>query len=429
MASFHLAVQVIKRSKRGNAVAAAAYRAGAKLTDERTGLVHDYSKRYGVVHSEIMLPATAAKWLGDREKLWNHVEQLETRWDAQVAREMNLALPIELCAQDRLELVRGFVRSQFTAYGMVADFAIHEPVVEKGDDPRNHHAHIMLTMRGATNKGLWRVKTREWNSRKLTDEWRANWADHQNRFLAARNREERVDHRSLKTQYWEAVKQGDKAAELILDREPEIHIGRRAQALRRKAFKPVSQTRTVTTYGGNNRERDYPQHDRGTRLDEVFARLDRNLSGMQVKLDRLQHQVARFRHKRRGFDREAQAAEKAREREQRQAEREQQRASEQRAWTARQARQRRVRGFLGLDPFAGAPARYRWSPHKAQRRILAARVVSDLDQVISLLTGYRSKTLQRRRRLKGPQRQPERARHSGGRVRARYPTGQPNKPR
>lgn len=427
MASFHLAVQVIKRSKRGNAVAAAAYRAGAKLTDERTGLVHDYSHRYGVVHSEIMLPATAAKWLGDREKLWNHAEKLETRHDAQVAREMNLALPVELSAQDRLELVRGFVRSQFTAYGMVADFAIHEPVIEKGDDPRNHHAHIMLTMRGATRSGLWRVKTREWNSRKLVDEWRTNWADHQNRFLAARNREERVDHRSLKQQYWEAVREGDKAAALILDREPEIHIGRAAKALKRKAFKPVSQTRTVTTYGGTSRQRDYPQHDRGSRLDEVFARVNRNLDQMKHKLDRLQHQAARFRQKRRVYDREAFAAERAREREARQAERERQRAAEQTAWQARQARQRRVRGFLGLNPLAGAPARFQWSPHKAQRRILAARVVDDLDQVISLLTGFRSKTLQRRRRLKGPPRQPGRARRSGGRVRARYPSGQPSK--
>ena len=427
MASFHLSVQVIKRSKRGNAVAAAAYRSGTKMTDERTGLVHDYSNRRGVMHSEIMLPPTAAKWLGDREKLWNHAEKLENRWDAQVAREMNIALPIELSAEDRVNLVRDFVRSQFTAYGMVADFAIHAPVVENGDDPRNHHAHIMLTMRAGTHKGLYRVKTREWNSRKLTDEWRVAWADHQNRYLAVRNREERVDHRSLKAQYWDAVKQGDRGAAELLDRLPEIHIGRAAKALQRKQQPVSSQVRTLHTRGTTSRVRDYPQHDRGSRLDEVVNRLSQNLDKLDRKVTRFGQKAARFRVQRRRLDREEWEAQRAEERATRQQEREAQREQQQAVWLRSQRRRRQTRALLGLNPLAGAPKQFQWTPHKASRRIVAARMVSDMDALIGMLTGYRSKTLKRRRVLTGKSMDRGRAqRRKGGRVRARRPTAPPS---
>lgn len=93
---YHFSVQVIGRSRGQSAVAAAAYRAGERLLDQRTGDVHDYSRRRGVVYSEVLLPTGAAPHLRDRERLWHEVERLEVRKDAQLAREINLALPHEL---------------------------------------------------------------------------------------------------------------------------------------------------------------------------------------------------------------------------------------------------------------------------------------------------------------------------------------------
>ena len=134
MASFHFSAQVIGRGKGRSAVAAAAYRAGVRLRDDAAGIAHDYRRRRGVVHSEIIVPDGAAAW----------------RKDAQLAREINVALPHELSVEERRSLLQGFVREQFVARGMVADLAIHEPV---DGDARNHHAHILLTLRQATPDG------------------------------------------------------------------------------------------------------------------------------------------------------------------------------------------------------------------------------------------------------------------------------------
>src|SRR3546814_7937045 len=96
MASFHLAVKAIGRSAGRSATAAAAYRAGVEITDERTGLVHDYTRKQGVEHSELMLPTDAPEWAADRERLWNAAELAETRKNATVARGYEIALPVEL---------------------------------------------------------------------------------------------------------------------------------------------------------------------------------------------------------------------------------------------------------------------------------------------------------------------------------------------
>lgn len=225
MASYHFSVQVVKRSEGRSAVAMAAYRSGEKLKDERRALDVDFRRRRGVVHAEIMAPQGAAGWLLDREMLWNGVERMETRRDAQLAREINMALPHELSPGEQLELVRAFVREQFVALGMVADIAIHAPVAEKGDDPRNFHAHVMLTMRQAGGGGLRRVKTREWNSDKLLARWREAWAARQNELLRSRGLSQRLDHRSLALQRREALDHGDTITAAVLERKPEVHVG------------------------------------------------------------------------------------------------------------------------------------------------------------------------------------------------------------
>jgi len=217
MAQYRLEAQLIKRSAGRSATAAAAYRASAHLVDERTGERHDYSRKGGTLHSEIMTPDNTPEWMRDRNQLWNAVEKVERRKDAQLAREVLLSLPHELNHEQRVELVRDFAQNEFINRGMVADIAIHAPH-EKGDD-RNHHAHIMLTMRELVPDGFGN-KNRGWNDREIITNWREQWAVHQNRMLERHGHPERVDHRSY--------------AEQGIDREPTQHRGVAANEMEKR---------------------------------------------------------------------------------------------------------------------------------------------------------------------------------------------------
>ncbi len=305
MASFHFSAQVIGRGKGRSAIAAAAYRSGAQLADERAGVAYDYRRRRGVVHSEILVPEGGALWLGDREKLWNHVQAIERRKDAQLAREINMALPHELPAEERRNLVLGFVREQFVARGMVADVAIHEPTE---GDPRNHHAHVMLTLRRATAAGLDRVKTRAWNSDSLLNGWRELWAAHQNRFLERGGHADRVDHRTLAAQRESARSRGDLSAMMTLARLPEIHVGPRAQKIDAYGRIPPSRPRehrlarprdgrwlSSGRPDGRRRSVDYRTIDRGGRFAFNAARVSSTAAAVQDLLGRHQRRAARLR--------------------------------------------------------------------------------------------------------------------------------------
>lgn len=208
MAAYRFAAQIIGRSSGRSATAAAAYRASERIEDERTGQAHDYRAKGGIVHSEILLPEDAPVWMADRGRLWNAVEAAEKRKDAQLVREVLLNLPHELNAADRRELVRDFVREEFVARGMVADLNIHAP--DREGDQRNHHAHVMLTMRTLSGEGFG-PKARAWNETAQLEQWREAWARHQNRALERAGSRERVDHRSLEAQG--------------IDREPEPKLG------------------------------------------------------------------------------------------------------------------------------------------------------------------------------------------------------------
>ena len=115
----HIPVSIIKRSEGRSAVAAAAYRSGTKLTNEWDGLTHDYTRKGGVVHAEIMLPAHAPPEFADRSTLWNSVEQIEKARDSQLAREIEAALPRELSREQQLALVRAYVKENFVDKGIV----------------------------------------------------------------------------------------------------------------------------------------------------------------------------------------------------------------------------------------------------------------------------------------------------------------------
>lgn len=247
MAIFHLSAKVISRAGGRSSVAAAAYRTAGRLRDDRQGLEHDYSRKSGVVHAEIIAPDNAPDWMRQRDQLWNAVETTEKRRDAQLAREIEVALPRELDRADRLTLLRGYVQREFVARGMIADVAIHEGTARDGQD--QPHAHIMLTMRDLTGEGFGQ-KNRDWNASGLLMVWREAWARDANAALERVGRLERIDHRSLDVQRAEAAQlaeqaraecQDDLAQEheqkvVELSREPEPKIGPTANAMEKRGI-------------------------------------------------------------------------------------------------------------------------------------------------------------------------------------------------
>ncbi|WP_305067762.1 MobQ family relaxase [Jannaschia pagri] len=211
MAQYRLSVNMIGKSSGRSATAAAAYRAGQRIEDRQTGLVHDYTAKRGVLHTEILTPDNTPDWMLDRTELWNAVHKVETRSNAQLAREIQLSLPHELNDEQRVNLVRRFVDEQCVARGMIADIAIHAPSSHPAADERNHHAHVMLTTREFVGDAWAKNKNRDWHKTEMIEEWREAWADHQNRELERIGSSERVDHRSLEDQG--------------IMREPQKHLG------------------------------------------------------------------------------------------------------------------------------------------------------------------------------------------------------------
>jgi Ti-type conjugative transfer relaxase TraA len=197
MAIYHLHVKVIGRKSGSSAVASAAYRSASRLHDERLDRSHDFSAKRGVVHSEVMLPENAPQAWSDRERLWNDVEAFEIRKDAQLAREVEFAIPREMSESDGIELARDFVRGEFVDRGMIADLNVHWDMAEDGMP--KPHAHVMLTMRAVDENGFG-PKVRDWNRTEMVERWRRRWAELANERLAELDIDARIDHRSLEAQ-------------------------------------------------------------------------------------------------------------------------------------------------------------------------------------------------------------------------------------
>jgi Ti-type conjugative transfer relaxase TraA len=197
MAIYHLHVKVIGRKSGSSAVASAAYRSGSRLRDERLDRCHDFSGKRGVVHSEVMLQEKAPQAWSDRERLWNDVEVFEVRKDAQLAREVEFAIPREMSERDGIELARDFVRGEFVDRGMIADLNVHWDMAEDGMP--KPHAHVMLTMRAVDGNGFGQ-KVRDWNRTEMLERWRERWAELANDRLAELDIDARIDHRSLERQ-------------------------------------------------------------------------------------------------------------------------------------------------------------------------------------------------------------------------------------
>lgn len=236
VAIYHLSAKILSRSAGRSAVAAAAYRSGGRLQDERTGRTYDFTRKRGVEHAEIVAPKRTPAWMLDRTSLWNGVEKSEKRRDAQLAREIEVALPRELAAERRVSVVREFVQDEFVSQGMIADIAVH--VGRSRDGAEQPHAHILLTTRSLTAEGFG-PKNRDWNATDRLELWRSHWAEHINRELERAGRDERIDHRSLEAQRAGAERQaalaraaGDRRAADAhqaradtFDREPEPKLG------------------------------------------------------------------------------------------------------------------------------------------------------------------------------------------------------------
>jgi MobA/MobL family len=223
MAICHVSVQVISRSEGRTATGAAAYRSAAAITNTITKTVYNYTHKTGVDHSEILtpkLPTVDKSWLMDRAQLWNEVEKKEKRYDAQLAREVNVAIPVELDRQDQIDLVREYAQTSYIDRGMVADINWHDL------DSNNPHAHIMLTMRDLVVSNAqveFGNKNRDWNNRNLLIDQRREWAEITNRYLERAGYDVKIDHRSL-------VEQG------ITDRLPQIHLGANVAAMRERGI-------------------------------------------------------------------------------------------------------------------------------------------------------------------------------------------------
>jgi len=203
IAIYHCAVRMLTRSKGHSVIAVAAHNAAERLTDRRTGRVYDFAyKRPHVVHAEILLPEGAAAFMRERATLWQVVEQIEDRHsrsrDAQIARDVNLALPRELSRAANIVLARSFLLAEFVALGMVCDFAIHEQV-SATDGLVLPHVHALAALREVTPEGFGR-KVRAWGSRALFNAWREHWAAYVNAALVWAGVAERVSHLSLKAQ-------------------------------------------------------------------------------------------------------------------------------------------------------------------------------------------------------------------------------------
>ena len=231
MALYHFHVEQIKRSEGRTAVASAAYRAGEKLHNLWDGETHDYTKKGGVILSEIMLPEYAPERFSDRYTLWNEVEQIEKHYKAQLAYSFDMALQNEFSLEENIALAREFVQKYFVSDGMICDLAVHQPDRGDGGIP-NPHFHVLVPIRPLNADGTWGAKqhrvyhldkdgnrikkedgtwvfdavpTTNWGKPETLEAWRQAWADLCNAKFAEKGLDCRIDHRSFARQGVEQI--------------------------------------------------------------------------------------------------------------------------------------------------------------------------------------------------------------------------------
>ena len=249
MALFHLSVTQTKRSAGQSAIASAAYRAGERLYSEYYGEYSDYTRKGGVICSDILLPSHAPPEYADRQTLWNAVEKAERGKNAQLAYSFDIALQNEFSLEENIALARQFLLENFVSRGMVVDFAVHQPDREDGGIP-NPHFHVLCPIRPIEQNGKWGLKQRrvyeldedgnrirdqngefvfnavpttDWGSPETLEHWREAWAEMCNAKFAEKGLDVRIDHRSYE-------RQG-------VDLLPTIHEGATVRAMEKKGIR------------------------------------------------------------------------------------------------------------------------------------------------------------------------------------------------
>ena len=249
MALFHLSVTQTKRSTGQSAIASAAYRAGERLYSEYYGEYSDYTRKGGVICSDILLPSHAPPEYADRQTLWNAVEKAERGKNAQLAYSFDIALQNEFSLEENIALARQFLLENFVSRGMVVDFAVHQPDREDGGIP-NPHFHVLCPIRPIEQNGKWGLKQRrvyeldedgnrirdadgkfvfnavpttDWGSPETLEHWRQTWAELCNAKFAEKGIDVRIDHRSYERQ----------GVELL----PTVHEGATVRAMEKKGIR------------------------------------------------------------------------------------------------------------------------------------------------------------------------------------------------
>lgn len=252
MALYHFSVKQVSRGKGQTVVNSAAYISGQKLYNDYYGQVHDYTKKSGVMFTEILKPDYVPERLSDRETLWNEVERAEKGKRAQLAYSFDIALQNELTLEENIQLAREFCQEQFVARGMIVDLAVHEGKSKDGDEPSNPHFHVLAPIRPFTEEGIWgnkqkrkyvldeegnrikdaqgkyvfnAVSTTDWNDPELLKEWRKAWTEKVNDKFRECRMAARIDHRSYKEQG--------------IDLIPTIHEGYEVRAMEKKGIKTI----------------------------------------------------------------------------------------------------------------------------------------------------------------------------------------------
>jgi len=249
MAIFHFTVTQTKRSKGQSAVASAAYRSGERLYSEYYGEYSDYTRKGGVICSDILLPPHAPKEYADRQTLWNAVEKAERGKTAQLAYSFEISLQNEFSLEENIALARKFLLEQFVSRGMTVDVSFHEKEHEDGGTPTPHF-HFLCPIRPIEQDGTWGLKQRrvyaldedgnrirdqngefvfnavpttDWGSPETLEHWRQTWAEMCNAKFAEKGLDVRIDHRSYE-------RQG-------VDLLPTVHEGATVRAMEKKGIR------------------------------------------------------------------------------------------------------------------------------------------------------------------------------------------------
>lgn len=290
MAIYHFSMKTFSRSKGQTATASIAYRSGTRIECDREGRTHDYTKKTGILHTELFLPPNSPEWAKDRVTLWNNVERAEKRKNSTVAREFEVALPHELSKDQRIALVADFARQIVSRHGCAVDACLHDD--QRSRTP-NHHAHIMLTTRKLEQTGFTQ-KTRELDNRNSGEVnfWREQWAKTVNAYLEKNyiiknDQFVQIDHRSLKDQG--------------IDRQPTIKMGVQASAMERKGkktdkgdynrviktYKPEELTRTFKVMLKHAQEMSNKVNFINRRLPEVKRDIQFKQPNLYLALDQM----------------------------------------------------------------------------------------------------------------------------------------------